>query len=479
MLLQELMEATAWFSSSSVTGPLLLNSFILVAEGVFRSRLTSVKVRSLLTAAIYRKIGEFPYWFHQTWTTNFQLCFSLVLLYHVDAPELHNENVINKCCNDNMRGSISIKYADFSWEDNLSKPTLRKINLEVRLGQNVAICGEVGSGKSTILAAILKEVPCTQGTIDVYGKFAYVSQTTWIQTGEPEWRLLEDTRLLLLLVIAMAATMPVHLDHQSASLVVANQPRDGTMYLHPWLKPNHNLCVRVPPNIRNWHIESYGKSEEFHPPKFHLHCNPGQTIISIKFASFATPLGTCGNYEQGACHSTASYAILEKENHKYRIMPSSTVNKKRRCSSLIHVEGRPKDSPEAEKSDDVNILSKSQIDAELSKAKGMTAQEAAAAAAKSVAEAEVAIAQTEAATREAEVAQVFAKAVVMKNANESLVHELGLCANLSQMYISNQQENTSSNKYGFSGPMDSPRHRRQLINDYYDRGSQAPDPTAF
>lgn len=68
---------------------------------------------------------------------------------------------------------------------------------------------------------------------------------------------------------------------------------------------------------------------------------------------------------------------------------------------------------------------------------------------------------------------------VMKNANESLVDELGLCANLSQMYISNQQDNTSSNKYGFSGPMDSPRHRRQLINDYYDRGSQAPDPTAF
>ena len=66
------------------------------------------------------------------------------------------------------------------------------------------------------------------------------------------------------------------------------------------------------PNIKNWHIESYGKSEEFHPPKVHLHCSPGQTISSIKFASFGTPLGTCGNYEQGACHSPASYAILEK-----------------------------------------------------------------------------------------------------------------------------------------------------------------------
>ncbi|KAJ1408837.1 Glycoside hydrolase, family 35 [Sesbania bispinosa] len=107
-----------------------------------------------------------------------------------------------------------------------------------------------------------------------------------------------------------------------------------------WLKPNHNLLVvfeelggdpsrislvkrsvssvcadvsEYHPNIRNWHIESYGKSEEFHPPKVHLHCNAGQTISSIKFASFGTPLGTCGNYEQGACHSPASYAILEKK----------------------------------------------------------------------------------------------------------------------------------------------------------------------
>ncbi|KAG4952088.1 hypothetical protein JHK85_045955 [Glycine max] len=106
-----------------------------------------------------------------------------------------------------------------------------------------------------------------------------------------------------------------------------------------WLKPTQNLLVifeelggnpskislvkrsvssvcadvsEYHPNIKNWHIESYGKSEEFHPPKVHLHCSPGQTISSIKFASFGTPLGTCGNYEQGACHSPASYAILEK-----------------------------------------------------------------------------------------------------------------------------------------------------------------------
>ncbi|CAN8254232.1 unnamed protein product [Cochlearia groenlandica] len=120
------------------SGPLLLNAFILVAEGnqsfryeglvlalllffsksveslsqrqwYFRSRLVGLRARSLLTAAIYKKqlrlntssrlihsgsevmnyatvdayrIGEFPYWFHQLWTTSFQLIIALGILFH-------------------------------------------------------------------------------------------------------------------------------------------------------------------------------------------------------------------------------------------------------------------------------------------------------------------------------------------------------------------------------------------------------------
>ncbi|KAJ4714293.1 Beta-galactosidase [Melia azedarach] len=107
-----------------------------------------------------------------------------------------------------------------------------------------------------------------------------------------------------------------------------------------WLKPTQNLLVvfeelggnpsrislvkrsvtsvcsevaEYHPTIKNWHIESYGKPEEFHSPKVHLRCSPGHTISSIKFASFGTPLGTCGSYQQGPCHASTSYAILEKK----------------------------------------------------------------------------------------------------------------------------------------------------------------------
>ncbi|KAM2384674.1 hypothetical protein ACFXTH_042070 [Malus domestica] len=100
----------------------------------------------------------------------------------LEAPELQTSNVW-KCNVDNVGCCIVIKSASFSWEENLSKPTLRNINFEVRPGEMVAICGEVGSGKSSLLAAVLGEIRNVQGNIQIFGKIAYVSQTAWIQTG--------------------------------------------------------------------------------------------------------------------------------------------------------------------------------------------------------------------------------------------------------------------------------------------------------
>lgn len=106
-----------------------------------------------------------------------------------------------------------------------------------------------------------------------------------------------------------------------------------------WLKPTQNLlvifeelggnpsrisfvkrsvssvCAEVAeyhPTIKNWQIESYGRAEELHSPKVHVRCSQGQTISSIKFASYGTPLGTCGSYQQGPCHAITSYSVIEK-----------------------------------------------------------------------------------------------------------------------------------------------------------------------
>uniref|UniRef100_A0A3Q7IYJ1 ABC-type xenobiotic transporter n=1 Tax=Solanum lycopersicum TaxID=4081 RepID=A0A3Q7IYJ1_SOLLC len=98
----------------------------------------------------------------------------------LEEPDMHTRDMKKKRQDD---VNICINCTDVSWEMNTLKPTLNDINLDIKNGEKLAVCGEVGSGKSTLLSLILGEVPYINGTVDVYGKIAYVSQTAWIQTG--------------------------------------------------------------------------------------------------------------------------------------------------------------------------------------------------------------------------------------------------------------------------------------------------------
>ncbi|XP_044478814.1 ABC transporter C family member 8-like [Mangifera indica] len=96
--------------------------------------------------------------------------------------ELKNDDV-SRISMQNSERSVIIKDGNFSWDPELPIPTLRNVNLEVKWGEKIAVCGSVGAGKSSLLYAILGEIPKTSGTVNVYGSIAYVSQTSWIQSG--------------------------------------------------------------------------------------------------------------------------------------------------------------------------------------------------------------------------------------------------------------------------------------------------------
>lgn len=66
------------------------------------------------------------------------------------------------------------------------------------------------------------------------------------------------------------------------------------------------------PMAENWRVNDDGDTEIIHQTKVHLQCGPGQSITNIQFASFGTPLGTCGSFLQGGCHARESHAVLEK-----------------------------------------------------------------------------------------------------------------------------------------------------------------------
>lgn len=86
--------------------------------------------------------------------------------------------------------AIEIKDAEFCWDLSSSRPTLSGIRMKVEKGMRVAVCGMVGSGKSSFLSCILGEIPKISGEVRVCGTAAYVSQSAWIQSGNIEENIL-------------------------------------------------------------------------------------------------------------------------------------------------------------------------------------------------------------------------------------------------------------------------------------------------
>ncbi|XP_030838231.1 multidrug resistance-associated protein 4 isoform X2 [Strongylocentrotus purpuratus] len=61
--------------------------------------------------------------------------------------------------------------------------TLKNIDFSLRAGQLVAIIGPVGSGKSSLLMAMMNELPTQTGDVIVSGKIAYTAQQPWVFSG--------------------------------------------------------------------------------------------------------------------------------------------------------------------------------------------------------------------------------------------------------------------------------------------------------
>ncbi|KAF8013829.1 hypothetical protein BT93_I1631 [Corymbia citriodora subsp. variegata] len=78
---------------------------------------------------------------------------------------------------------IEIVNATFSWNPDLITPTMSDIKLKVKRGMKVAICGTVGSGKSSLLSCILGEIEKLSGQVKISGTKAYVPQSPWILSG--------------------------------------------------------------------------------------------------------------------------------------------------------------------------------------------------------------------------------------------------------------------------------------------------------
>lgn len=78
---------------------------------------------------------------------------------------------------------IEIEDASFKWDKAQSEPVLSNINLSIQKATLTAIVGRVGSGKSSLVSAILGDNFKVSGKVTLRGNIAYVPQQPWIMNA--------------------------------------------------------------------------------------------------------------------------------------------------------------------------------------------------------------------------------------------------------------------------------------------------------
>lgn len=84
-----------------------------------------------------------------------------------DELKVEEMQVSSKNSDESSNKCVEIQGGNFSWEPESAVLALKDINLKVKRGQKIAICGPVGSGKTSLLYAILREIPKISGSVSV------------------------------------------------------------------------------------------------------------------------------------------------------------------------------------------------------------------------------------------------------------------------------------------------------------------------
>ncbi|XP_034668148.1 probable multidrug resistance-associated protein lethal(2)03659 [Drosophila subobscura] len=75
---------------------------------------------------------------------------------------------------------VEIEVLTARWSREHHEPVLDRISMSLKRPQLVAVIGPVGSGKSSLIQAILGELPAESGGVRIQGRVSYASQEPWL-----------------------------------------------------------------------------------------------------------------------------------------------------------------------------------------------------------------------------------------------------------------------------------------------------------
>ncbi|XP_014299326.1 ATP-binding cassette sub-family C member 4 isoform X1 [Microplitis demolitor] len=76
--------------------------------------------------------------------------------------------------------AVKLTNVTTKWKISSQENTLQDLNFKLERGKLYAIIGSVGSGKSSLISAILGELPLIQGNVELKGELSYVAQEAWV-----------------------------------------------------------------------------------------------------------------------------------------------------------------------------------------------------------------------------------------------------------------------------------------------------------
>ncbi|KAL6205281.1 hypothetical protein ACLB2K_022543 [Fragaria x ananassa] len=168
--------------------PTFVSVITFVACMLLKVPLESGKILSVL--ATFRILQEPIYTLPETISMIAQTKVSLERIASFLSLDELKPDIIENLPKGSSDTAIEIVDANFSWDLSSPNPTLKDINLKISHGMRVAVCGTVGSGKSSLISCILGEMPKISGFVKLCGTKAYVSQSPWIQSGKIEENIL-------------------------------------------------------------------------------------------------------------------------------------------------------------------------------------------------------------------------------------------------------------------------------------------------
>ncbi|XP_077294803.1 putative multidrug resistance-associated protein lethal(2)03659 [Arctopsyche grandis] len=98
--------------------------------------------------------------------------------------------------NQTRDGGVYLNKINAKWTVAQSENTLIDLTMKIKPGSLVAVIGPVGSGKSSVLNVILKELPLSSGSVEVNGSLAYASQEPWLFVGSIRQNILFGTPMV-------------------------------------------------------------------------------------------------------------------------------------------------------------------------------------------------------------------------------------------------------------------------------------------